>query len=104
MLLFAGFVTICLVVAAGLALYAYRTLDRLERVPINLAAASDEEPKNYLVVGSDSREMIDAGAADADAFLGDGTGGQRADDSPPGASEETRPRRDQYTALSGTDP
>jgi len=78
-LLFAGFVTICLIVAAGLALYAYRTLDRLERVPINLAAASDEEPKNYLVVGSDSREMIDAGAADADAFLGDGTGGQRAD-------------------------
>jgi LCP family protein required for cell wall assembly len=79
MLLFGAFVTVCLVVAAGLALYAYRTLDRLERVPINLAAASDEEPQNYLVVGSDSREVIDADAPDADAFLGDGTGGQRAD-------------------------
>lgn len=78
-LLFGAFVTVCLVVAAGLALYAFRTLDRLERVPINLAAASDEEPKNFLVVGSDSREMIDTDAADADAFLGDGTGGQRAD-------------------------
>ncbi len=79
MLLFGVFVTFSLVAAAGLALYAYRTLDRLERVPINLAAASDEEPQNYLVVGSDSREVIDADAPDADAFLGDGTGGQRAD-------------------------
>ena len=79
MLLFGAFVTACLVVAAGLALYAYRTLDRLERIPINLAAAGDEEPQNYLVVGSDSREVIDADAPDADAFLGDGTGGQRAD-------------------------
>ncbi len=74
-----AFIAVGLVLAAGLAYYAWRTFGGFERVSLDLAAASDQEPKNYLVVGSDSREVIEANSPDADAFLGDGTGGQRAD-------------------------
>lgn len=74
---------IALVVLAGGAVvgYLYWRLQQIPRYDVDLAEAIDDEPLNYLVVGSDSREAVEASDADADAFL-DGTtngSGQRAD-------------------------
>jgi LCP family protein required for cell wall assembly len=57
-------------------------LDQIARLGgTELDEAGDDEPKNYLVVGSDSREVIDEDDPSSDAFTGgsEDTSGKRAD-------------------------
>lgn len=73
--------TVVILLGAGVVAYTYWRLEQIPRYDVDLAEPVDDEPVNYLVVGSDSREAVEATDADADAFL-DGTtngSGQRAD-------------------------
>src|SRR5690606_29171843 len=59
--------------------FAAWQFSRLERVEVGDALSSGGGGTNYLIVGSDSREGIESGDANADAFLGTTVTGQRAD-------------------------
>jgi LCP family protein required for cell wall assembly len=56
-------------------------LNDIDRKDVNLASTSDDEPQNWLVVGSDSREVINKNDPNAVVFTGGGenTSGQRSD-------------------------
>lgn len=57
--------------AAGVMAWALRQFEAIETVDIaSVEEALDGEPSNWLLVGTDSREGIDAGDAGADVFLG----------------------------------
>src|SRR5262245_6849659 len=75
--------TVVLIVAVGALFAGYFNwrLGQIPRYDTNTSEAAEGEPENYLVVGSDSRDVIDEDDEDADGFLGDeATGsGQRAD-------------------------
>ena len=75
-------VVACLVVA-GVLFGLARKFDLIPRLSADtqLDQAIDDEPRNYLVVGSDSRENVDADAADAASMVGGGEtpDGKRAD-------------------------
>lgn len=75
-----GVVVIVLLMAAVVA-YGAAKLSNISREDVDLAEALQGGPENYLVVGSDTREVVKASDADASAFLGGGTdpGGQRSD-------------------------
>lgn len=75
-----GVVVVVLLVAAAVA-YGAAKLSNISREDVDLAEALQGGPENYLVVGSDTREVVKASDADASAFLGGGTdpGGQRSD-------------------------
>jgi LCP family protein required for cell wall assembly len=70
----------CITAVAAIAYEAYK-LDQIERKDVALAAASDDEPQNWLIVGSDSRDVITKNDPNAAVFNGGGetTGGQRSD-------------------------
>lgn len=76
-------VAVLLLVAAGAVYSVNRKFDLIPRLSANtrLDEAADDEPKNYLVVGSDSREDLDPDAADAGSYLGgdETPEGKRAD-------------------------
>ena len=78
-----GVVFALLAVAFGGAiLFAGWELSSIDRHDLTLAEVGADQPQNYLVVGSDSRQDIAAGDPDASAFLGNedpDTFGQRAD-------------------------
>ncbi len=67
--------------AAGIIGYARYRFEQIPRYgDITLASAATGDPQNFLIVGSDSREQLDADATDADAFFdGSEPGGQRSD-------------------------
>jgi LCP family protein required for cell wall assembly len=75
--------TVVLIVAAGALFAGYFNwrLGQIPRYDVNESEAAEGEPENYLVVGSDSRDVIAEDDEDADGFLGDGAAGsgQRAD-------------------------
>jgi LCP family protein required for cell wall assembly len=56
-------------------------LNDIDRKDVNLASTSDDEPQNWLVVGSDSREVIGKNDPNSAVFTGGGenTSGQRSD-------------------------
>jgi LCP family protein required for cell wall assembly len=67
------------VVAAG-AGYTWWRYSQIDRQALDLEKAGLDEPVNYLIVGSDSREVVSEGDPDASAFLGaEDTRGQRSD-------------------------
>ncbi len=73
-------------VVAGVGIQAARVWWKLEQIPEAEVAAleepeDDEAPKNFLIVGSDSREVIDSTDPNAALFTGDGADpvGRRAD-------------------------
>ena len=72
--------TLGLIAMAGAIGYERWRLDQLETVDVSLVEPATGEAENYLIVGSDSREVVDADGANADVFF-DGTepGGQRSD-------------------------
>ena len=81
-----GLVALGIVVAGALAVtgigaaWGLWSFSRINRVDLELAQAEQSEPRNFLVVGSDSREDIDPGDPDAGGMLGEGApAGQRAD-------------------------
>lgn len=82
LLLTIGCITVlgCLTAVTYVGYEAYK-LDQIERKDVALAAASDDEPQNWLIVGSDSRDVIAKNDPNAAVFTGGGetTGGQRSD-------------------------
>jgi len=71
-------VTLLLLLLGGL-LYAQRVFDRIEKIPLADVLTSGGDGTNYLIVGSDSRnveDLVDAGLDPAGFTEG---GGQRSD-------------------------
>ncbi|MEZ5238417.1 MAG: LCP family protein [Microthrixaceae bacterium] len=69
-----------LIAALGLAGYTWWSYQQVERVDVDLAEVAHGEPRNYLVVGSDTRAGISSEDPDSGAFLGDDAPeGQRSD-------------------------
>ncbi|MCZ7631197.1 MAG: hypothetical protein M5U19_20080 [Microthrixaceae bacterium] len=52
-----AFVVVAALLVAG---YGWWTYQRVDRVDVDLAEVAHGRPRNYLVVGSDSRESVDA--------------------------------------------
>lgn len=69
---------VCLVGAAGVA-YGTWQLGRVQRYGVDVIPAASGEPQNYLIVGSDSRDVVDPDDPDAGAFLDGEAGGTRTD-------------------------
>ncbi len=67
-------------VAAGVGYLWYR-YNQIGREDLTLSGAGAYDPKNYLIVGSDNREVLDEDGSDAGAYFHDGVehGGQRSD-------------------------
>jgi LCP family protein required for cell wall assembly len=71
--------TFCLA-AASLVGYVYWATGRFARANLKLDSAGSNEPRNYLIIGSDSRANVDPSDPDAAAFLGPGEpAGKRSD-------------------------
>jgi LCP family protein required for cell wall assembly len=73
--------SVVLLLGVGVVGYTYWRLDQIPRYDVDTSEAIGDEPLNYLVVGSDSRAVVDEDDPDAAGFL-DGTengSGQRAD-------------------------
>ena len=68
--------------AGGVLGYGWYRYNQIGKEDLALAESIGDGPQNFLIVGSDSRDVVDEADADADAFL-DGAGadqtGQRAD-------------------------
>ena len=67
------FVSTCLFAAAAAAGWGYWKLSHIDRVNVDLSAAIDGAPQNYLIVGSDSRadgDPVDPGALAQGSRLG----------------------------------
>lgn len=70
---------LCVAVAAGVGFLYWKT-GRFARAELSLDKVATGAPRNYLIVGSDSRANVDPSAPDAGAFLGGGEPtGQRSD-------------------------
>jgi LCP family protein required for cell wall assembly len=69
----------CVAAASGVG-YVYWKFGELTHYhDVKVEAAPPGEPQNYLIVGSDSRDNIDAGDPNSGAFLGDTVAGKRSD-------------------------
>jgi LCP family protein required for cell wall assembly len=73
--------SIVLLAGVGVVGYTYWRLGQISRYDVDTSEAVDDEPVNYLVVGSDSRDVVDEDDPDADRFIDEDTveGGRRAD-------------------------
>jgi len=80
---FGAIATVMLLIGAGALVMLNRKFDLIPRLSgdTSLDEAGDDEPKNYLVVGSDSRENIDEDDPNAAIYTGGGEApaGKRAD-------------------------
>jgi LCP family protein required for cell wall assembly len=69
----------CLAAVAFIGWQAWK-LDQIEREDVNVVSATDLEPQNWLIVGSDSRDVVAKDDPNAAVFHGAGEpGGQRSD-------------------------
>jgi hypothetical protein len=64
--------TIFCLAAASLVGYVYWATGRFGRANLQLDRAGSNEPRNYLIIGSDSRDNVDPTDPNAGAFLGRG--------------------------------
>src|SRR6478736_3136169 len=72
--------TVLALAAASLVGYVYWATGRFARADLQLDQAGSDEPRNYLIIGSDSRDNVDPNDPNAGAFLGPGEpGGKRSD-------------------------
>lgn len=109
--------TVLVLLAASVIAYFNWRLGQIDRIDLGLVGAASGQPENYLVVGSDSREGIDASDPDADGFLNndeyrqnpEGTG-RRSDtimvlrvDPTSRSAELLSFPRDLYVPIAGTD-
>ena len=75
-----GVLAAVVIIAAAVAGYGWWTYQKVDRVDLDLADAVSGEPRNYLVIGSDSRAEINSSDPMAGVMLGgDVPGGQRSD-------------------------
>jgi LCP family protein required for cell wall assembly len=77
-------IVVVMAVLAGAAVigYGWYRWNQVDQQDLQLAEAGLDGPQNFLIVGSDSRDVIDENDADADAFLnepGASGSGQRSD-------------------------
>ena len=75
-----GLLMLVLLAGAGGA-WGLWSFSRFQRTDLDLAAAAAGEPRNYLVIGSDSREGLDRSDPDAAVLVGGETPGGRRSDS-----------------------
>ena len=69
----------CLAAVAFIGWQAWK-LDQIEREDVDLVSATDMEPQNWLIVGSDSRDVVSKDDPNAAVFHGAGDpGGERSD-------------------------
>src|SRR4051794_35105876 len=72
-------ITLC-IAAASVVGYVYWATGRFARANLTLDRAGGNEPRNYLIIGSDSRDNVDPSDPTAGAFLGAGEpAGKRSD-------------------------
>ena len=66
---------------AALAAFGLEKYGRIDRVPVALSDTPAGSPRNYLVVGSDTRDTLDGSGLDEAGFTGEGAegSGQRSD-------------------------
>jgi LCP family protein required for cell wall assembly len=75
-----GVLAVVAVLAAAVAGYAWWTYQRVDRVDLDLAEIVNSEPRNYLVIGSDTRDGVSEEDPNSDVMLGtDIPAGQRSD-------------------------
>lgn len=105
-----GLVAVILVAVVGVGYVWYR-YNQIGREDLNLDEAVANEPQNYLIVGSDSRDGVDETDPDAKAFLGGNAepGGKRSDtimiarvDPTTNAVDVVSFPRDLWVGISGT--
>jgi polyisoprenyl-teichoic acid--peptidoglycan teichoic acid transferase len=105
-----GLVAVILVAVVGVGYVWYR-YNQIGREDLNLDAAVANEPQNYLIVGSDSRDVVDETDPDAKAFLGGNAepAGKRSDtimiarvDPTNNTIDTVSFPRDLWVAISGT--
>jgi LCP family protein required for cell wall assembly len=75
-------VAVFAVISASVVGYGWYRYSQIGRTSLNLDSATAGGPENYLIIGSDSRSVVDASSPDAGAFLnaqGADQGGQRSD-------------------------
>lgn len=72
-------VAVIAVIGALVVGVAWWRLGSFERIDLDLTPKTDDKAMNFLLVGSDSRDNIAREGPDAEAFLDDEVGGQRAD-------------------------
>ena len=69
----------CLAAVAFVGWQAWK-LDQIEREPVDLVSATEDEAQNWLIVGSDSRDVVSRDDPNAAVFHGgDDPGGERSD-------------------------
>ncbi len=66
-------------VVVGPLVFGWWQFSRIERIDVGPVLQPAAVGTNYLVVGSDSRALVDPASADADAFLAGPVAGERAD-------------------------
>ncbi len=89
---------VALLAGAAVAGYGWWNYNQVERTELDLAASVPDEPQNFLVIGSDSREDLSADDPNAAVFLGDGAPPGRRSDSM--AIVRVDPGQDRISMLS----
>ncbi len=75
-----GVLSAVFIFAAAVAGYGWWTYQQVDRIDLDLAEVASGEPRNYLVIGSDSRAEITRSDPNSGVMLGgDAPGGQRSD-------------------------
>ena len=72
-------VGVLVLVVLGPLLFGWWQFSRITRVDVGPVLQTSSTGTNYLVVGSDSRALVDPASPDADAFLAGPVAGERAD-------------------------
>ena len=72
-------VVLTLVAIAAPIVFAWSQFNQIQRIDLGPVLASAANGTNYLIVGSDSRALVDPNAGDAGAFLATPVAGERAD-------------------------
>ncbi|MFN0088739.1 MAG: LCP family protein, partial [Acidimicrobiales bacterium] len=75
----AAALAVVLFAVGGIAGYAAWRLGQFDRLDVAVAASDPGQPENYLIVGSDSRDEVDAEDADAGALINGDVSGKRSD-------------------------
>jgi LCP family protein required for cell wall assembly len=84
--------------AGGVLAYGWWSYEQVERTTLDLAASAPQEPQNFLVIGSDSREDLSPDDPNAAVFTGDGAPPGRRSDSM--AIVRVDPTQDRISMLS----
>jgi polyisoprenyl-teichoic acid--peptidoglycan teichoic acid transferase len=101
--------TVLCVLAAGVLYWAWDKFDNITQIDLALSSPDAGQPRNWLLVGTDSREGIDPNDPNAAVFLGEAVHGKRTDtmmiarvDPPAGQIDLLSIPRDLWAPLAGS--